>query len=518
MKNRLLKIFCLGAIAALAGCTDLEEKLFDQYKADGFIKSQKEAMAVLAPAYGSMRGMFDLTWEAIEYTGGTMLTPTRGQHWYEGGRMQRAHLQTFDYQDAIVGGPWNYAYGGIATCNRILYQLAGQEFEGKETFISEVKMIRAYYFYIALSNYGRVPFVDRHDVEPGFLPEQLDQDVAYERLITELNEIIPNLTEEVSPATYGRWTKWAGLALRARVYLNAHMYKSKSTDPSTWGTPEWEKCIADCEAIINSGNFSIESDYFVNFKKNNEASKEIVMAVPYDEIYGPGWFISVKSLHYQSRYTFGLNFQPWNGMCAVTEFYTSFDDTDKRKKDGWLIGQQYDKSGKPLECTEESKGQPLIFVADGFSHDNAKEYHGARLSKFEIYEGALIDGSNDFPLLRMADVYMMKAECLWRQGNIQGAADIINQQIRSRVFEPQEPISAAELTEERLLDEMRWEFFGEMRVRQDQRRFGKLSRGQWLDKPDYGHYDFDWLCIPKSQLDANSNLKQNPGELYQGMQ
>ena len=113
---------------------------------------------------------------------------------------------------------------------------------------------------------------------------------------------------------------------------------------------------------------------------------------------------------------------------------------------------------------------------------------------------------------------MMKAECLWRQGDKLGAANIINQHIRARCFEPDKPVTAAELTEERLLDEMRWEFFDEMRVRQDQRRFRKLTRGKWLNKPDYGHYDFDWLCIPKAQLDANSNLKQNPGEFYQGMQ
>ena len=504
----------------LSGCVNLDEEIYDKHRAEGFIKSPEDALAVLAPAYGSLRArgvVFDFMWEAVELTSGTMVTPTRGQHWYEGGRFQRAHLQKFDYQDGISSGPWGSCFSGISTCNRILFQLKNQEFEDKDMFLGEVRMIRAYYLFQLMSLYGNIPYVDRFDVEEGFLPEQYTQDEVYDILIKELNEVIPLLSKEVDGSTYSRWTYWAGLALRARVYLNAHMFKSKSTDPASWGTNEFDKCMADCDKIINSGKFSIEPDFKANFKADNHVSKEIIYAIPFDNIHGSGWYIANKTLHYQNQHTFGLSTKPWNGMCAIPEFYNSFDDEDYRKTDCWLVGQQYSRDGKPLVCTEESKGQPLVFVPDGFTYKEAKEYHGARVNKWEFYEDQTMWSKNDFPVFRLADAYMMKAECLWRKGNVGEAADIINTQIRARNFKTPKPVSAAELTEERLLDEMRWEFFGELRVRLDMRRFGKLTKGKWLNKPAYDHYDFDWLPIPKAALDSNSKLKQNPGAFYSGM-
>jgi hypothetical protein len=93
--------------------------------------------------------------------------------------------------------------------------------------------------------------------------------------------------------------------------------------------------IAACDEIINSGEFSLESDFFANFDVENSGSSEFIFAIPYDQVFATGFTMNVNTLHYGSQNTFDLAVQPWNGFCALEEFYNSFEDEDLRKGDVW---------------------------------------------------------------------------------------------------------------------------------------------------------------------------------------
>lgn len=566
-----LGIMLLGG----ASCTNLDEKVYEQYLVDDFFNTEEEILSGLAPAYGGMRGLFELTFEIQEYMGGNMISPTRGQHWYEGGRFWRVHTFQLDPIDALCTGPWNYCFSGISTCNRLLFILNDKEFPNKEQFMAELKMIRAYYYFYGLEMYGNIPWIDRYDLEAGFLPTQETQPQIYEKLVKDIIDNVEFLSEDVNTSTYGRFTKWAGYSLLARVYLNAQIVKSASPEPNTWTNPEWDKCIEACNKVINSGKYKLENDYFANFKASNEGSKENIFVIPFDDVYALGFFLPNKALHYAHPGLFGTKSQPWNGMCMVPEFFESFDrggkdknndglgdgvfdDTDGdglmdvlapgenadiRWSKGFLFGPQIGKDGNMLLCSEESKGKGLFLYpfaaknangdvesarevqflhtwrdADGKEHKDelfgfnykfANEYNGARLNKFEYEDGGRADMNNDFPIFRYADILMMKAECLFRKGDKAGAVELINQ-VRERAFETPKPITPDMLTADRLWNEIRWEFYGELRARQDARRFDKMSTRAWFGKPAYASHKNDLLPIPREQLDANSNLKQNP--------
>jgi hypothetical protein len=240
--------------------------------------------------------------------------------------------------------------------------------------------------------FGNIPWIDRYDLETGFLPQQSTQPQIYQNILTDLLENIEFLSEDVNTATYGRFTKWAGYALLARLYLNAHILKSESPEPNTWKEAEWDKCIEACNKIIESGKYRLENDYFNNFKANNESSKENILVIPYDDVYATGFYLPNKSLHYSHPGMFGTKTQPWNGMCMIPEFFESFDwgGTDKdgdglgdgvledtngdgywdvfapgenpdiRWSKGFLYGPQIGKDGNMLLCTEESKGKGLF--------------------------------------------------------------------------------------------------------------------------------------------------------------
>lgn len=61
----------------------------------------------------------------------------------------------------------------------------------------------------------------------------------------------------------------------ARMYLNAGVYT---------GTPMWNECMEQCNDIINSGLFSLETNYTDIFKTENSGCVETIFAIPYDEV------------------------------------------------------------------------------------------------------------------------------------------------------------------------------------------------------------------------------------------
>lgn len=124
---------------------------------------------------------------------------------------------------------------------------------------------------------------------------------------------------------------------------------------------------------------------------------------------------------------------------------------------------------------------------------------------------------SDYVEIRLAEVIYSLAECKFRQGDVKGAAHLLNQ-VRKRNY-PQEnladnlyaPDGKAQLTESELLDEWGREFFAESRRRIDLIRFGKFNRGTWWDKSADADNHTEIFAITREVLNANHYLVQNPG-------
>jgi len=504
-------------------CTKLDVTPADRFTVDNFFKNEKEAISGLASTYIGLRGLFDIyanggLYSITEYQGGNMATPVRdGFGWGDGnGVHQRLYQLKVDYNDSYYETiTWNWLFQNIGSCNWYIDAIGSTSLSSKDSLIAEARMNRALFHFWALSLFGNIPYVDAYNADGTLLPEQRNQPYVYNKLVEEITESIPFLNTEVNPSTAGRWSKWSAYAFLARLYLNAHIFKSESTNASTWKEPEWDKCIEACDNVINSGKYILEPDYFKNFTYNNESSKENIFTVPYDAKNGTGLYIDVTHLHPSITAKFG--YPPgsaWNGVVITPDFFTSFDPDDLRFKNGIVYGPQTNPNGTPIL---DGYGNPLDLRATGFTLD-AKDYDGARLTKYTYEPGGEPFGmNNDFPIFRYADILMMKAECLFRKGDVNGAVGIINN-IRGRSFTTPKPLTAGDLTEARLLQEERQEFFGEMRARMDMRRFDLLSKGARWEKPAYPTNDVDIMPIPQTALRANPNLKQNPGSEYANMQ
>jgi starch-binding outer membrane protein, SusD/RagB family len=541
----ILSVICAGIIAS--SCTKLKDVSYTDIVAKNFVPTSEDVGALVGSAYGSWRNVLWANgrcyWTAQEETGDAFCRARKPYGFYDGGIHQRLHLHDWTSEDQCWGAVWSTAFEGVTNCNRLLFQIesgqipitAGPE---KDATVGEIRVLRASFYYVLCDVFGNVPLVTKYDVPVGFLPEQNTRLDIYNFIVTEITESLPALSEDHSISTYGRFNnKWSANALLAKIYLNAKVWS---------GTPQWDKCIATCDEIINANKgFILEPVQRDCFKEQNQNSNELIWTVPFDEIFG-GWCpLNVIAIPHQTSQTYNLRSVGWGGLTSIPQFIDTFDPTDKRVTDAWIQGQIKTSAGVPLNVnTGNMKGQPMIVVNFLPGIDSSEEVHAFRPMKYEIPMGSdPVNMSNDSPIVRYADILMMKAECLMRLG--QDGAGALVTQVRMRSFDDptKATVTDAQLLEGssydyglrdithgpyrgtthegganiqygRFLDELGWEFCGEAHRRQDMIRFGiynTKSRLSYQAQAD-GSQDYRNLApIPLFVLNSNTNIKQNQG-------
>lgn len=537
-KIAVIAIFMIG----ISSCTDLKDTSYNQIISSEFVPTASDIPALTGAPYVDWRGLL-LQWNTLyraqEVSGDEMLTPARPNGWVDGGVYRRIHEHKWTTDDDIVINVWTRAYQGITNCNRIIYQVQTKSIPvaAKDTssLIAEMKLLRASYYWILCDMYGNVPIVDKFDVPTGYLPKQNTRKEVYDFIVKELVDNVNKVSSKNDQTTYGKFNKWAGLTLLAKMYLNAEVYS---------GAPAYDKCIAICDTIINAKSttkIDLESNQRNVFVTENQNSKEIIFALPFDSKYVSDWNsfdVHLQTLEPENQATYNLEYSPWGGVCAIPQFISTFDLDDSRYQDNYIKGQQFKANGDSIFGTMGAfTGKPLAYRNYLPGVDISDEVDGFRLGKFEIAMGASNRLSNDWPLFRYADVLMMKAESMLRTGDADGAALLVTQ-VRSRNFKsnpakatvtgadlskgsgydyglqnhlvPFEHIGGADIKFGRFLDELGWEFNQEARRRSDMIRFGAFTTKSWLSHSPNGDYRALYP-IPRTEIAKNTNLIQNTG-------
>lgn len=520
--NYKLVILLGFVLIASYGCTNLDEEVYSEITEDSFIPVDQDIVALMASGYTPLRyvlgwyGLFDLQEESAD----TFVTPTRPNGWDDGGTYKRMHYHLWNDTQGQPITTWNNTFNGINNINRVIAQIESGnlpiEQEQAEDVIAEMRALRALYYSILLDTHGNVPILRDFSEE---VPQQASRQEVYDFVISELDEVIPLLSEAVDQTTYGRLNKWGAMTLLARVYLNAEVYTGK---------PEWDQVIELTEEIIGTGKYTLDPSYRSIFQADNQNSPEIIFAIPYDDIYATEASLHMKHLLPQHRDVLNMQAQPWGGSSANPQFIDTYQEGDKRLEDSWFIGDQLDADTGEVLFTLH-KEMPSIMDCD-FNE-------GYRLKKYELPVGTKGSMNNDFPYFRYTDVLMMRAEALLRTGREADAAQLVTE-VRMRSFEDPEDatVTGQELLEDssfqfgtltvdgeidqpgdqtpveygRFLDELGWEFLGEARRRTDMIRFGTFQTKNWYNHVPVGDHTI-LFPIGIEQLNTNPNLSQNPG-------
>ena len=509
---RFLKYCTLFAFISLVSCTDLQEKVLDEQLGNNLINDPNNVEALINPPYASLRRTIEWYdyWALQEVSTDEVIIPARGTDWYDNGDWQKLHLQTWTADHVRLKNVWEVLNQGVSRANTAIYYIGKFPQTATTTqYINEAKFLKSYYMYLLCDLFGQVPFREADDVDFSVAPTVLSRKDAADKIITELNAIMPNLKTKADVGS-ARITVGAAQALLAKVYVNYDVWT---------GVKKYTEAIAACNDLISSPNYAVATDYWAMFQKNVTEHPEFILRIPMDDMVdmGSGSVWVNFTLHYSQ--VFGNVTSTWNGPSVTSTFYNTFDKVnDARYQDnrikaecgfnqGFLVGQQYGVDGTALK---QRDGSPLIFVPE-VNIQSSPENAGIRVVKFAPNPATThqFSSPNDVPVMRISDIYLIRAEAKLRTGDAAGALTDINY-LRSKRSAAGKTLSAlASVTLDDILKERGYELYWEGLRRQDLIRFGKFGE-TWQEKPVTAATKVIYP-IPTSAKDVNKNLTQNPG-------
>ena len=538
---KLNKIFLSAGLfaVALASCTDLDVEPSSQYTEDPSKNSGVDPMIVveakMADVYFHMSdplGRRYMEAQCLASDEFTCLAFDGG--YYDDGTYAHQALHNSFATDASLDW-YSVITSGITKANTILEELGSG---ASAQMTAPARAMRAYFTWVLMDSFGDTPILEKVPAEGEVVPRSPRKEVA-EWIESELTEIIPSLTEDVTENTYGKPTKWMAKALLAKLYINWAVYTAdgvENYDAATAANPKLDDCIATCDDIINSGKFNLGSmDYLHKFSYDNGPQVEdFIYAMPYDAINRQGFQYarprSFKQLKNMLPNVYGSTekfTQSFGGNIVVTpEFVKLFSLEGDIRNLSILRGDVYNRDPKTLKPTSEPfmyNGKQVHFTDDitlikqdntiDVGNDDNAIQQGAHSIKWFIVPEDYNNGrnqSNDLPIFRFADILLMKAEALARLGQ-SGAKDLFNK-IRAYAGAPQ---IAAEPTLNDIYEERGREFFDENWRRNDMIRFGHFEDEFFPHYKNFPDANFDKrhriFPVEQEMLDLNPGWVQNPG-------
>jgi hypothetical protein len=472
------------------GCTKTEVPVYDAVT--HFYRTPDEITAAIGSVYAGLRNIgpgFAPIYVLNETSTDEIIVPNRITNYADDATWEQMWKQNWDATHPFIEGAWQNIFSAISNINTVISSIDSLRPAPADIAYmhAELRTIRALYYYEAIDLFGNVPLYENNNVALSALVNKPRPQV-FDYIETELKSSLSGLTSEVSPSTYGYATRWLALSVLAKLYLNAQVYT---------GNARWTDCISVCDSILQSNLFGLEGNFFDNFQIENQHSKETVFAIPYDEVGGLEFFgIQVATLHYASNLTFGLQAGGSNGFCSVQAYLDNFSPGDYRRK-MFLTGQQYVGETQYVDPVPDSANlqygayppfSPLIFdpVITSFKVQQPEtEGAGARCAKWEFNKQTQGGMSNDYQLIRLADIILMKTEALFNLGDVPGALNTMNQKIngvsiRSRANMPD--FTMAELTTDGILTERARELSWEGWRRNDMIRLGHYTDARIPEK------------------------------------
>ena len=427
--------------------------------------------------------------------------------WLSGENLTDISNLSWDANDPWVADMYYRIYYNIALCNEFLHNATNEKISGFTEserseilhYRAEARFMRALFYYHAMDLFRNIPFVTENDPVGSYIPPRYMARNMFEYIESELKAIENDLLSK-DECPYGRASKGAAYTLLAKLYLNAQTYI---------GETRYNECVAACQSAIGQG-YSLESDYKKLFNADNHLrTNEIIFTLPVDANTTVSWGSSTymvcgavsQTSATQNPADYGVT-KGWGSMRICEAVSGLFDDNDKRG--GFYTEGQ---TSKVTSIKEASTG----YLSTKWTNlkDNG-----------EAASNTVQSGVNtDYPLFRLADVYLMYAEATARGGNgdMATAVGYVNALIERAFGDNSQNITETDLTGNNFrffLDERARELYWECTRRTDLIRFNLFTTADYLWEFKGGVSDgtsveskYNYYPIPSAELTANPNLK-----------
>ncbi|GAB4033772.1 RagB/SusD family nutrient uptake outer membrane protein [Spirosoma jeollabukense] len=472
----------LVLLLALTGCeTQLDLSPVTNLTNVTYYKTAEDAKAAVGACYAQIGGtdpFLDLvtTDDAIAFLTGSADRPLL---W----RYNITPSNTFISQYAG-------AYNGINRSNTVIGRLPGIPMDEslKKRYIAEAKFLRALHYFNLVRLYGDVPIVTTETTSLEGLAVPRDPvDKVYELIEADLKE-----AESVLPKTYpasesGRASLGAAKGILARVYL--------TRAGTTAGSPYWAQAAAKAKEVMDLGVYDLYANFADAFALTARGGKENIFEIQY--------LTDVKG-HGDGR-GYGVRSAPiypgtGSGIARPTaSLFNLYSDKDTRKAVTFITSYVYNGVTTTLSITDPDFTKAVSYQK--LWDKTAKTVSSEGTSK---------------PILRYSDVLLMYAEAT-NEANNRPTADAYAalNKVRTRAGLTALTGLTYQQFKEAVWLERRLEFTFE-----NMRRFDLVRTGRLLDAVKAENsfarnatiQPFHVLMpIPQADMDANPNLKQNPG-------
>lgn len=480
-----------------------------------------------------------------------VLTTDEAHCWWNDPGMPELNRNTWTNSNAFVTSLYYRLMFGVTICNFYLENANNDDAATKQKR-AEARFMRALHYYYLMDMYGNPPFLTKLSSENA---PQIQRADLFNFLESELKDVIgegssDEILADAKTVDYGRADKAAGYLLLARMYLNAEVYT---------GTARWEDAKTYAEKAINTNyklcttgmnGFSAYQLLFMGDNDSNGAQDEIILPALHDGEKTQTWggtlymiasntneamlaedLYGVKDSKGNPILGYGTS-EKWDvGVRARSNFSKVFFGT-KTNDNAITKGAPKDVTpsvgddraifytqGQKLVIEEEDKkGQGLIYMKYNNLHADGTPGHHAG--------GQFVD--TDFPVLRLAEAYLISAEADARinGGNCSSEGIERIKALRARanvktgnLYDGKSADALSAVSLEDIFKEWSREFGYEAMRRPVLIRWNRYA-GQsdyvweWMGGTKAGSpidKRFNLFPIPADDLNANSNLKPTEG-------
>ena len=453
----LLLMVCL---AALAACEDFLEipPPTNSITTESVFLSKGTIDQYMGGMYTAYSG--GLPTVNCEYFADNCYNPTATVYYIE---MTGEMLPTSNW----AAGGWN-RYGSINYANLMLEGLPTASVldqATKDSYTGAALTVRAMSHYTLVSLYGDVPLNTTSKVEDNASKPRTPADEVYTRVISDLDEAIALLPETGAGDERYIDVRYVPLAISARVY-------------TTMGN--WAKAEAAADEVITNGNYSLLTNLDDIFFRG---SNEIIFAAA-------------------NTFNFNQSYKDWPQLGA--SYYPTRASSERTCT---ALSEDLLNSFEP----GDNRRTAWVFYSNGANYPNPNNRYFFKKYYSPVGTTNPPGKAQDFVVLRLAEMYLIRAEARARQNNLSGAAADLNV-IRNRAGLPNTTAATQTDLVNAIIHERRIELCGEGLRWDDLVRTGTADAviSALPYKVNWDSYKTLWP-IPYDQIRLNDALVQNPG-------
>lgn len=422
------------------------------------------------------------------------------------------HWHSWTTSDGFIKATFYRLAYQITNCNEFLRQSTDEKLDSRGitgavrdeiiVYRAEARFLRALSYWHIIDLFGGASLTTEDSPTQYYLPPYASRQDLFDFVEQELTEMESDLKDPNTNEQF-RVDKAAAWMLKAKLFLNAQVYigEDRNADALTY-----------VSKVIDETSYTLHNNYrqlFIADNNSNGAQNEFIFAVAFDGLhtktYGGTTYLTHAAVGgSMTASDFGIN-GGWAGLRTTSAFVNKFNgmDNDFRK--------QFYTNGQSLDINEVGS------FTEGYAISKWKNVDSFG-NQGSDSSGDFVD--TDYPVFRLADAYLMYAECYLRNGggDASTAVGYIND-LRERAYgNTSGNITTSDLNLDFILDERARELHWEGHRRTDLIRFGKFSGSSYLwpwkgnvangsPIPTYRRL----FPIPQDAIIVNPNLIQNPG-------